>query len=201
MSVLVVLESATPQQLTAIADGIATISKNLPTAPFVVTRSDLETSTDVFPIRYRNLQDDYDVLAGEDVLKDLTFDREHLRLRCEQELSNVLIRLRNRYLANRHPKAMKQTLQRAACAFLIALRTAIELETGLAADDLDGILSDATTATGLKKEGLDAIKLAASGLSSDEQSEVDRVFSLFVDVAEQAVRFVDQMNVSVGGQA
>jgi len=164
----------------------------------VVTQDDLRTSTDIFPIRYRNLQHDYSVLAGTDVLADLTFDLEHVRLRCEQELSNVLIRLRNRYVADHsNPKVMAATLQRAAVAFLITLRTAIELQTGLAPDDLDGIFADAEPALGLESEELLAIRQAASGLQPDRES-IDRAFELFVSAAEKAVTLVDQMDHKSG---
>ncbi len=164
----------------------------------MITEADLRTSTDIFPIRYRNLQHGYVVLAGTDVLADLTFDLEHVRLRCEQELSNVLIRLRNRYVADHSsPKVMAATLQRAAVAFLITLRTAIELQTGLAPDDLDGIFIDAETAMGLESHELLAIREAVTELQPDRAS-IDRVFGLFVSAAEKAVALVDQMEPRSG---
>lgn len=199
VSVLVVLRSASPEELAAIAEPVRAIGKLATTSPFVVTGSDLRTSTDIFPIRYRNLQHDYQVLAGTDVLADLTFDLEHVRLRCEQELSNVLIRLRNRYVASHtEPKVMAATLQRAAIAFLITLRTAIELQTGLAPEDLDGIVADAQTALGIEADEISAVREAAAGLIQANRTSIDRVFRLFASAAEKAVSFVDQVASKTG---
>ena len=68
--------------------------------PFILTQQDLMTSTDVFPIRFLDMQQDYILLCGQDVMKDLTIKRDHLRLRCEQEIKNLMLRLRSSYLMN-----------------------------------------------------------------------------------------------------
>ena len=64
----------------------------------VLSERDLKTSTDVFPIRFLDMQQDYDVLVGDDVVKDLEISRDNLRLRCEQEIKNLLLRLRTLYI-------------------------------------------------------------------------------------------------------
>lgn len=199
VSTLIVLKSASPEELLAISEPVRAIEAVTRTSPFVVTDSDLKTSTDIFPIRYRNLQHDYRVLAGTDVLANLTFDLEHVRLRCEQELSNVLIRLRNRYVAdNGNLEAMSATLQRGAIALLISLRTAIELQTGLAPDDLDGIVADAESTLHIPSSETVAIREAAAGLNSPTPDTVNRVFRLVTGAAERAVTAVDGMEPKIG---
>ena len=74
--------------------------------PFILTQEDLMTSTDVFPIRFLDMQQDYILLYGKDVLKDLIIKRDHLRLRCEQEIKNSMLRLRTSYLMNLDLKGM-----------------------------------------------------------------------------------------------
>ena len=47
--------------------------------PMVLTEADLNSSTDVFPIKFLDMQQDYEVLKGEDVVKGLEIGRENLR--------------------------------------------------------------------------------------------------------------------------
>ncbi|HNV71122.1 MAG TPA: hypothetical protein PKO06_15575, partial [Candidatus Ozemobacteraceae bacterium] len=53
---------------------------------------------DVFPIKFMGMQETHRVLFGEDILTRITIQPTHLRLRCEQEMKNILLRLRTLFL-------------------------------------------------------------------------------------------------------
>ena len=59
---------------------------------------DLKSSTDVFPIKFLNIKRNYLLIHGEDVLGDLEISDKYLRLRTEQELKNLMLRLRRSYI-------------------------------------------------------------------------------------------------------
>ena len=59
---------------------------------------DLKSSTDVFPIKFLNIKRSYLLIHGEDVLGDLEISDKYLRLRTEQELKNLMLRLRRSYI-------------------------------------------------------------------------------------------------------
>ncbi|MEW6712456.1 MAG: hypothetical protein AB1403_21750, partial [Candidatus Riflebacteria bacterium] len=67
-------------------------------SPFFLTKIDLERSLDVFPGKFLSIIQDHQTIAGPDMLADLKIDRSHLRLRCEQEIKNLLFFLRRGYL-------------------------------------------------------------------------------------------------------
>ncbi|MCP4664105.1 MAG: hypothetical protein GY856_52645 [bacterium] len=67
-------------------------------APFFITETNLRSSTDVFPVKFLAIQESYCVLWGRDILRELEISRAHLRLRCEQEVKNLLLRLRRHFL-------------------------------------------------------------------------------------------------------
>ena len=200
MSVLIVVRNGEPEKLAAFAPVIRRFAKKFGRPPFVVTHDDLRTSTDIFPIRYQNLQADYEVLAGIDVLAELTFEAEHVRLRCEQELCNVLLRLRNRFIADHdQPRALTKTLKQAAGPFLVALATAVELKTGLTPEN-----ADATLATAQKMLDLDSATIAAVRTITESgsiQNNVNQSYAAFVATAEAAVRMVDKLDTSGGESA
>ena len=66
--------------------------------PLFLTRGYIETSTDVFPIEYLNFQRNHILVYGEDILKDLTFNPELIRLQCEREIKGKLLLLRESFL-------------------------------------------------------------------------------------------------------
>ncbi|NQU12496.1 MAG: hypothetical protein HQ561_00045 [Desulfobacteraceae bacterium] len=66
--------------------------------PLFLTESYIETSLDVFPIEYLTFQKSYVLAHGRDVLKDLAFDLELVRLQCEREIKGKLLLLREAYL-------------------------------------------------------------------------------------------------------
>ena len=74
------------------------ISRQYNITPFFITEKNLRTSTDIFPVKFLIMKENYQVLVGQDVLHDLEIKREHLRLRCEQETMNILLQLRRYYI-------------------------------------------------------------------------------------------------------
>lgn len=66
--------------------------------PLFLTEPYVKTSLDVFPIEYLNFQRGYRLVFGKDVLKDLAFDAEFIRLQCEREIKGKLLLLREAFL-------------------------------------------------------------------------------------------------------
>lgn len=66
--------------------------------PLFLTRVYVETSTDTFPIEYLNFQRNHHLVYGEDILKELSFDHDLLRLQCEREIKGKLLLLRESFL-------------------------------------------------------------------------------------------------------
>ena len=66
--------------------------------PLFLTETYVASSMDVFPIEYFNFQRDYELVFGKDILKDLSFDAELIRLQCEREIKGKLLLLREAFL-------------------------------------------------------------------------------------------------------
>ena len=69
--------------------------------PLFLTKAYIESSLDTFPIEFLNIKRNYEIIYGEDVLNELSFDKEHIRLQCERELKGKLLLLRKGYVATR----------------------------------------------------------------------------------------------------
>lgn len=66
--------------------------------PLIMTKAFILSSLDSYPIEFLNMKRHYVHVFGEDVLKELTFNRSSLRLQAERELKGKILLLRARYL-------------------------------------------------------------------------------------------------------
>jgi hypothetical protein len=87
--------------------------------PLFLTETYVATSMDVFPIEYLNFQRDYVPVFGKDILKDLSFDVEFIRLQCEREIKGKLLILREAYLeSSGKGRALKDVIRNSIPALL-----------------------------------------------------------------------------------
>jgi len=68
------------------------------TVPLFLTRDYIKNSLDTFPMEFITMKDAHCVLMGEDVLKDITIEKEDLRRECEYQLKGKLLMIHQAYL-------------------------------------------------------------------------------------------------------
>ncbi|WP_339685207.1 hypothetical protein [Gimesia maris] len=143
VNLMIVLTQIDCDFLDRIADSISEFEKQIPLATMILTHEDITSSCDVFPVKFHNIKEYHTLLHGEDVISDLVISDEHLRLRCEQELKNIMIRLRTFYLHRRqHPEQLMQTLLETATAFLNNVNACLLVKTGLIPEEDSDILNE-----------------------------------------------------------
>lgn len=98
INTLVVLSHADLTTLGKIVDVVHKARAACKVTPFFMTPDDIETSTDVFPIKFYDMKDAYSLIYGKDVLADLEIADDHLRLELEQEMKILLLELRQFYV-------------------------------------------------------------------------------------------------------
>jgi hypothetical protein len=100
VNVAVVLHDASAARITAVAPVLHAAWRSIRVEPLILTLGEIALLTDVFPVKILEIQTHHVLLAGQDPFKGLTITREHLRLRIEQELRNMVLRLRRRLVPN-----------------------------------------------------------------------------------------------------
>ena len=93
-NLIVVLESLDPASLESLSAPLTRWRRQGQPAPRLFSRSIIAESADVFPIEFLDLQSSRVVLHGQDPFADLEIHSHHLRLQCERELRDKLMRLR-----------------------------------------------------------------------------------------------------------
>jgi hypothetical protein len=87
--------------------------------PLFLTEVYVESSLDVFPIEYLSFQRNHVLVYGKDILADLSFDSECLRLQCEREIKGKLLLLREAFLETAGKgRALKGLMAQSLQAFM-----------------------------------------------------------------------------------
>lgn len=55
-------------------------------------------SVDVYAMEYSDIKENYNIIYGENLINNLTVKKEDLRLQCESEMKNLLMRFRKQYI-------------------------------------------------------------------------------------------------------
>ncbi len=98
LNLLCILRASSFATLTALAPAVEWWTRQKQHAPLVLTREELERSTDVFSIELLDMQQRHRVLFGDDVLSGLHIPTHLHRAQLEYELREKLILLRARLL-------------------------------------------------------------------------------------------------------
>jgi predicted nucleotidyltransferase len=132
VNVLVVLHHAKKPQLDAVMGPLDVAQRAAAVRPLVVTRDDLERSSDVFPLRFLDMQRSHVLLWGdEDPLEAVDIAWDELRLDVEQAIKNLLWRMRQRYLMDGHrPERIGALLSSSVDPFLMAMGALMFLQDG-----------------------------------------------------------------------
>jgi len=77
---------------------IVTDGRSAGISPLFLTAQDLLKFSEAFPLKYLSIQESHLLLYGDDPLLQIQIGSEALRLRCRQEMLNLLMRLRRNYL-------------------------------------------------------------------------------------------------------
>lgn len=65
--------------------------------PLFLSEEYIASSLDIFPIEFLDMRENYLLLHGKDILKDIHIDIRNLRFQCEQELKSGLLKLKQAY--------------------------------------------------------------------------------------------------------
>ena len=114
---LVVLAGNDAGDIEKILPMIPKWKKRAVATPLFMTRSFIGSSVDVYPVEFLNMKRHYQVVHGEDVLRDLVFEKRALRLQCERELKGKLMLLRTGFLET---AGKAESLQRLMAASITA---------------------------------------------------------------------------------
>jgi hypothetical protein len=128
INLLIVMSSIRTDHLTRILDEVHEAKRSINLSPFIISEKEIQTSTDVFPMKFHDMQDAYSVIYGRDIVGPLQIDDTNTRLCCEQEMKLMLLNLRQLYLRRGHNlRGVQELLQHYIATFAILTKTMLHL--------------------------------------------------------------------------
>lgn len=96
--------------------------------PIIMNIEEWQSSFDVYAIEYSDMKNNYRIVYGEDIVKDIYIEKHDLRLECESELKNLLLKYKNNFLMNiNSDRMMKKTLSQVTKTLLVIFRSILRL--------------------------------------------------------------------------
>lgn len=95
-NVLCVLKQVTPKELHNSETTFRWWREMKNPAPLLMSRDEVLTSTDCFPIEFHDISERHRILFGEDVMQDIAVDDAFYRAQVEHELRAKMLRLRQK---------------------------------------------------------------------------------------------------------
>jgi len=162
--------------------------------PLFLTEGYINSSTDIFPIEFLDMQENYRLLYGKDVLSGLHISTENLRFQCEQELKAKLISLRQSYLRIYKNKALLAALLfKSFNSILHILRNVLRLKGKIVVYQKQEILKEVSAQFGIKCDVFERIRQAKLKQIRLKGGEAEALFIDFIMVLEKIVDIVDKL--------
>jgi predicted nucleotidyltransferase len=195
VNLVVVLKDASAANLASVAPPLRAARRAIRAEALLLAESEVPRATDVFPTKFLEIQAHHLTLAGRSPFELLTVPRAHQRLRVEQELRNLLLRLRKRYVtALDEPTTLGAALTGAVSPLAVGLGALLSLSGHpLPPDDEDApsaVFSRAAVALGL--DALALTTLAALKLEAHPAPD-PALFPAVLATLARAVQLADEL--------
>lgn len=143
VNVLIVLKNAKVEHIENISQVVSKAKKDFNLQPTIITKEEVKTSTDVFPIEFTDMKVKNTIIWGEDVFKNIQISMEDLRLACELELKKRLFELRSYFVLNlKYPQLLVEKLLQDFPAFMMQVDTLFYIRSGYFANSTEELLKE-----------------------------------------------------------
>ena len=196
-NLLIVLKTVSYETLDQLAGPIKNIEQKIPLGTMVLTRGDLHSSCDVFPIKFHDMQLYHQVVIGDDVFSDLKISDNHLRLRCEQQLKNLMLRMRSDYLRySQNNRILYDLLIDANRNFRMDMNACLIVKSGIAPEDDEDLPEAFGEAFGLGTDIVNEIRALSKNQKPPRMEAVKLQFARLMKLVDDSALAIDMVEVS-----
>ncbi len=189
LNLLILLKSTSLTDLKK-SSNIVKKYKNL--TPLFLTEEFIASSSDTFPIEFLDMQENYQILYGKDIIKDIRVDLKNLRFQCEQELKIKLLNLKRIYLEmSNRPADLRIPLFKSFNSILHILRNILRLKGIKPPYKKEELLKELSGH--FKINDWDKILAAKSKKIMLGKKDIEHLFINFVDNLEEIVKTIDAL--------
>jgi len=194
INLLMVLKSGSQEQLARLAPILRSAWREIRLEPFLLTQAEVQRAAIVFPTKMLDIQREHRLLDGQDLLTSLVIRQEDLCRRIEQELSNLAIRLRRRYVsAYDDDQAMQLALLEAAVPLRVNFLALLGLAKIQIAEEERTPVVYAAAAKEFKLDGASLQQLSELRNTGAGGGNVRQLYGALMNLIEQAADLGKEM--------
>ncbi|MGR3309167.1 MAG: hypothetical protein ACUZ77_00180 [Candidatus Brocadiales bacterium] len=193
INTLIILNESKPEIFDFLASRGKRFGRKRIRAPLIVTRSYVENSLDVFPIEFLEMQLINKLVYGEDILKELNFGKNNVRLQCERELKGSLQAVRQGYIKSMDDKhVLRDFFLGLLSGSIPVFRAILYLHDKELPKDKLGVLDELEQATELNAQSFRELYKIKSQNLKPGLPELKKMFSDLLDFFEKASKKINE---------
>lgn len=162
--------------------------------PLFMDKQEWLNSCDVYPIEYSDIKDRYRILYGENVVEFLEITNANLRLQCEHEVKNLLIKLRQTYLGNSNDNKVIETLIKTSSKSFFALfRAVLRLTETVVPFKNEDVIDKLAEKTNIDKDIFMQILEFRINSKAIAKNEFEAVIQKLINSTDLILKYVDKI--------
>lgn len=194
LNVMIVLENVEPSTLGRLGPPLRKWLRGRQSWPRIFTPAAIEQSTDVFPIEFLDIVRHHRVLYGKEVLADLNVSCTNLRIQCERELREKMMRLREAYIeCDGRETALRDVLVTSFASFAFVFRGCLHLLGAPVPTRNAEVAAAFCQRMGLQASPFEAIEALARG--SSVNASLEKLFAAYYEALTQIVERIDRFDI------
>ncbi|MGA9771104.1 MAG: nucleotidyltransferase domain-containing protein [Blastocatellia bacterium] len=194
INLIVLISDASTESLAAIAPALRAGWRAVRVEPFIIKASEVARLAETFPTKLLDIQTHHLVLMGENPFIGIDVSRRLIRLRIEQSLTNLALRLRRRYISIfDDPRALALTLEEQAVPLKVELAALLQLA---GKDEPSESTSAAVLESAAKEFGLDRealLLMAALRRDATPPEDLPALYNRALATISHAAEIVSRM--------
>lgn len=197
LHLLMILRDLEPATLSELSPSIRWWLKKGQPWPRLFTAELIAAALDVYPIELLDISSSHRVIYGAEPFGDVVIDRDRLRLQCERELREKLMRLREGFIACRgSSRALRLLLEESYASFEPVWRACLHL-LGESVPKRDGdVIAALSERLDFPPESLAAVGRLARGAKG---ADTHALFTAYYDTLGKIEGRIDRLVVERGG--
>ena len=164
--------------------------------PLFMTKAEIASSLDSYPIEFLTMKNRYVLVYGEDVLEELSLEPSHLKLQLERELKAKILHLRRGLLeTGGQAKKIRELIKASFTAFISIFKALIYLKGIEIPQGRRDIIRSASGAYSINPEAFLKCADIKEDIGQIPATEIQTLFTAYMKEIEKLSAIVDQMNV------
>lgn len=158
--------------------------------PFFMTPHYIKSSLDSFPVEFINIQSNYKVLYGDDLIRNLAINRENIRLQCERDLKGIALHLKTEFLkVSGRKRQLLKVLEISLRRLIPLLRAILVLNERKIPNSKSEIITSVEDIFGIGSSALSDVYLKKNSFK-----EYEKCFDEFVKIVDMMIQYIDELS-------